>query len=232
MKTVRRHIAIAFALVMALSASCSKDEVRVIPRGKLAKIYAEMLVTDQWITSTPGVRMIADTSLVYEPILEKYGYTSDDYRKSIDVYMDDPERFARIFRTSSEILEKRIQDLKKEQARRMAIAAIPVVKSNFDVGEMVPYLDDEPYIHYYDSLDIVFDKELRMYIFNSVARGDTLYEGVRMIVRSDSLSVADSIAKHDSSVVDRVGIRKFKASDLKELEGGKLVGSDSLKIKE
>ena len=65
-------------------------------------------MTDQWVTSTPGIRMIADTSLVYEPILDKYGYDSDDYRKSIEVYMDDPERFARIFRESGDIIEERL----------------------------------------------------------------------------------------------------------------------------
>ena len=63
MKAVR-HI---FAAVAALTllASCSRDESEVIPRGKLSEIYAEMLMTDQWITSTPGFRHIADTSLVY-----------------------------------------------------------------------------------------------------------------------------------------------------------------------
>mgnify|MGYP003445798638 FL=1 len=69
MRSILRYIVILTASVLVLS-SCGKDEAEVIPRAKLAKIYAEMLVTDQWVTSTPGVRMIADTSLVYEPILE------------------------------------------------------------------------------------------------------------------------------------------------------------------
>lgn len=72
-----KHILPLFAVIVF--ASCGKDEAEVIPRGKLAEIYAEMLVTDQWISSTPGMRMIADTSLVYEPILEKYGYDNLDY---------------------------------------------------------------------------------------------------------------------------------------------------------
>ena len=71
MKAVR-HISAVFA-VLLLIVSCSGDNGKVIPRSKLAEIYAEMFMTDQWIISTPGVRQIADTSLVYEPILEKYG---------------------------------------------------------------------------------------------------------------------------------------------------------------
>ena len=75
--------------------SCSGDDGKVIPRSKLAEIYAEMFVTDQWLMDTPGVRRLADTSLVYEPILRKYGYTSEDYRVSVDRYMDDPELLKR-----------------------------------------------------------------------------------------------------------------------------------------
>ena len=93
----------AYIVAMALSAliflaSCGTDEAEVIPRDDMSRIYAEMLLTDQWIINTPNIRLIADTSLVYAPIFEKYGYDTDDYRKSVDHYMDDPERFARIFR--------------------------------------------------------------------------------------------------------------------------------------
>ena len=115
MKRGLLHIAALAVLMCGIICSCGKDDTKVIPRKKMARIYAEMLMTDQWITSTPGIRMIADTSLVYEPILEKYGYDSDDYRRSIDAYMDDPERFARILRTTGEILQERISELRKQQ---------------------------------------------------------------------------------------------------------------------
>ena len=91
MRRILKNTVIVLMTAIAILSSCSgKDGRTVIPRRQLAKIYAEMLVTDQWITSTPGMRMIADTSLVYIPILEKYGYDLDDYLKSVDVYMDDP----------------------------------------------------------------------------------------------------------------------------------------------
>ena len=99
-------------LTVIFFASCSdKDEAKVISRGKMADIYAEMLMTDQWINSTPNVRKIADTSLVYEPILEKYGYSQKDYLKSVDHYMNDPERFARILRSSGEKLGRKLKEL-------------------------------------------------------------------------------------------------------------------------
>ena len=117
MTRIYRHIVLTALLAVTLFSSCNRDEEKVIPRSKLARIYAEMFLTDQWITNNPGMRQIADTSLVYEPILEKYGYTSADYRRTVDVYMDDPERFSRILRTTGEILNEKLTDLKRRQAQ-------------------------------------------------------------------------------------------------------------------
>ena len=101
---------------MLLFSSCLKEEDKVIPKGKLAKIYAEMLLTDQWIQDTPGIRYVADTSLIYEPILEKYGYDKMDYLHTVDRYLDDPERFSRIWRETSDILDARLKEAKKRRA--------------------------------------------------------------------------------------------------------------------
>ena len=98
-----RHIMLMTA-VFLLAVSCGRKEDKVIPRSKLAESNAEMMLVDQSIMNNPGNRHIADTSLVYEPVLERYGYTSADYRKSVDVYMNYPEGFSRILRTTEEIL--------------------------------------------------------------------------------------------------------------------------------
>lgn len=202
MRSILRYIVILTASVLVLS-SCGKDEAEVIPRGKLAKIYAEMLVTDQWVTSTPGVRMIADTSLVYQPILEKYGYDIEDYLLSVDNYMNDPERFSRILRTSGEIIEKRLKELRKQQYILDEIAKLPKLKSDFKPQEYFAYLFDEPYVHYYDSLGIEIDSLKWEYRFVSIETADTLYDRIRMIIRDtlppvDSLAPADSLALADS----------------------------------
>lgn len=203
MKIVR-HISVILALSLFLiSCSKDKDEGKVIPRSKLAEIYAEMLMTDQWITGTPGIRQIADTSLVYEPILEKYGYTSADYRKSVDKYMDDPERFSRILRTTGELLDKRLTSLKKRKEELDHIRALEKLlhqlkyEADFKAEDFFPYLFDEPYVHYYDSLDVKPDSVLMVYRFNNIDRADTLFDGVRIIVR-DSLDVKDTLAQSDT----------------------------------
>ena len=192
-------------MTVTLFSSCKKEEDKVIPRSKMAKIYAEMLLVDQWLQMEPDARRRADTSLVYEPILEKYGYDSEIYRRSIYKYLDDPERFARIFRTTIEIYDKRLKELKKlkdvydddllrEKAREQYRAEI-------DVDDHFPYMYSEPYIHYYDSLDVQVDSATWEYRFSDVERSDTVYEGLRMIIHIDSTAVNDSIARADSLAV-------------------------------
>lgn len=201
MRHLRKHILLP--IVALILASCSNDEAEVIPRGKLADIYAEMLMTDQWISSTPGVRMIADTSLVYEPILEKYGYDKYDYVKSVDHYMNDPERFSRILRTSAERLDKRLAELKKLKQRQEleneALKNVLKHQTDYSFDEYFPYLHDEPYVHYYDSLTFEPDS-FRVYCLVPIERADTLYDRIRMIIR-DSLAVSDTLAMTDSLAV-------------------------------
>lgn len=188
-----RNTAFVLIAAAALLSSCSgKDERTVIPRSQLARIYAEMLVTDQWITTTPGMRMIADTSLVYIPILEKYGYDLDDYLKSVDVYMEDPERFARILRKSGDIIGKQIEDAEIRLEEHNRLAALPKIKVDLDMKEFFPFVFDEPYAHYYDSLSFEPDSALMIYRLIPVETGDTLFDGIRMMFRSDTSAVADT----------------------------------------
>lgn len=195
-----RHI-VLFTFVLFVI-SCGGKEGKVIPRGKLAEIYAEMLMVDQWIMSNPGNRHVADTSLVYEPILEKYGYTSADYRRSVDVYMDDPERYSRILRKTCEIFDSKLEDLneqreaiEREEALRRLRETMKI-KVEIDMGEFFPYLEDEPYVHYYDSLSVETDS-LAVYRFRNIDRGDTIYRDLRMVIL-DTLQVRDSVMVTDT----------------------------------
>lgn len=199
-----RHIVILAACI-SLILSCSNDKEKVIPRDRLAKIYAEMFMTDQWIQDTPGVRRMADTSLVYQPILEKYGYTAADYRVTVEKYLDDPERFSRILRTSVEILDKRLADLKRRKEEQDHIRALEKLlhqlkyESDFEPEDFFPYLFDEPYVHYYDSLSIEPDSTLMIYRLMNIERSDTIYDGLKMTVkdtveRNDTVVVGDSLS--------------------------------------
>ena len=206
---MKKHFVILLLLAaIVLAPSCRRNGPRVIPRGKLAKIYAEMFVTDQWIQNTPKLRSIADTSLVYEPILEKYGYTSEDYQHSVQHYMDDPERFSRILRTTGEILDDQIKDLKRKQKELQELEAKRLAESKRKYPEYELWYTELPPRNerdYSDTICVGWDTASLMFKFRYMPRTDTIYEGVRMIVPADTLTVADSLAVTDSiAAVDSV----------------------------
>lgn len=190
MRNSLKYIILILALVLVLVPSCKKDGSRVIPRSQLARIYAEMLVTDQWIISTPKVRNIADTSLVYDPILEKYGYTPEDYQQSVMYYLNDPERFSRILRTSAELIDKELKVMRKEQAKRLRIKAL---MSSLTIPKLVLFQEEFPDKENYnwsDSLKVRWDSLGNMWVTVREPRVDTVYEGVRLVVPVDTVEVA------------------------------------------
>ena len=179
---------LGYIIAMAASAalfltSCGKDGGEVIPRKDMAEIYAEMLMTDQWILTTPKIRQIADTSLVYEPILERYGYDAADYRKSVDLYMDDPERFSKILRESSDILGARLAELQARKAELERLEKLRLKAEQFrpdiDWDEIYPHEYKRHFIAPYDSLAVEVDSAW-IYELVYVERADTVYDGVMM----------------------------------------------------
>lgn len=179
------HIIALAVSVLVLFTSCGKDREQVIPRDELAEIYAEMLMTDQWIINTPNVRMVADTSLVYAPILGKYGYDKADYRKSIDYYMNDPERFAKILRSTVEILDGRLKDLQVRKAELDRLEELRKIAEKYRVDikwdELYPLPVPGEKIKCADSLVFELDTTWT-YRLTHVERKDTSFNGPEMVL--------------------------------------------------
>lgn len=217
-----KHIPALFIAILFLLVSCSDSGEKVIPRSKLSKIYAEMLMTDQWINSSGSYRSLADTTLIYEPILNKYGYDSEDYRHTVNVYLEDPERFAKILRTTSEMLDKRYKELdvqKKEMdAAEERAKRRERFRTSFNAENYFPYMHNEPYVKYYDSLAVEIDTLTRAYKINAVEIYDTLYDRIEMIIRTDSLAVADSISCKDTLSLEESKLDQVDTVALKELQ--------------
>ncbi len=106
MKRICAYVFVAVALLAGVIA-CSR--VRIIPESKLSQIYAEMLMADEWVREHPAARRVADTTLFYEPIFNKYGYTTSDYIATVDKYMYKPDEFAKVFEKTKEILAEKAQ---------------------------------------------------------------------------------------------------------------------------
>ena len=236
MKFSLKHILILLAACILIISSCGRDGEKVISRGDMAKIYAEMLVVDQWIQLDQTLRKKMDTTLVYEPILEKYGYDSEDYRNSVYRYLDDPERFAKILREASEIIDERLVELKKlkeaEDLLQDKNEDLKQYRVEFNAADRFPYMYDEPFIHYHDSLAVDLDTLNNEYRFKSVELADTVYDGVLMIVKADTVAVTDTMPAADSIMLkegkpvkkmvepkDRIVRKPAYAKDLQKNKG-------------
>lgn len=107
---VSAKILIAVAAVAFCVAACSRGP-KVIPRSKMEKIYTDMLMADQWYAYNTKNKIDIDTTLFYEPIFRKYGYTTDDFRASVEYYMRDPLRFSRMMKKIALKMEAEAQRL-------------------------------------------------------------------------------------------------------------------------
>lgn len=220
---------VVLALAVGLSlASCGKKE-RVIPKEKMAEIYAEMYVLDQWLDDNRSLRREADTSLVYAPVLDKYGYTYDDYLNSVDVYMKDPTRYSRILRRTSEILGSRLTELKAEkkaqedalkESRRLD-SLRNLIHLNVDslMNSMVRTAPSDSLVTAFDSLGFVD--------FRFVQTSDTTYDGPAMVIRIDSLAVAaDSLTVLTYTLPEKAEVDGTKSEVTRKESGTVSVKTD------
>ena len=202
--------ALAATLLLAslLLFSCGKDDGgKVIPKDKLSEIYAEMFVLDQWVGTESRLRREADTSMVYAPILEKYGYNYDDYLASVDYYMKDPERYSRILRTTSELLNRRLSELQAqkkemesaEKAAHRRDSLLNLV--HFDLDSAITAMSR---VNPSDSL-ISEIQPFGVLSIRFVQRGDTSYAGPEVIVRCDTLKTVSDSLKAVSDSLKRAG---------------------------
>ncbi|MGN1211330.1 MAG: DUF4296 domain-containing protein [Candidatus Cryptobacteroides sp.] len=192
-------------------AACSSGKGRVIPKGTMAHIYAEMFVADQQIASDWKLKRTADTSLVYEPIFEKYGYTSEDYRASREYYIQDPDRYARILRKSVQILEGEVKELKKE---KKMMESLEQVRKSIAVyaPERIHYMTGlNSYSRFVeDSLVFCVDSSGGIFLFDPQDGMDTAYYGPVMRLRDTVVTVTDSADTAIAAPVDSLPFFEFE----------------------
>ena len=179
---MRKYLHILMLIVAVFAVSCQGS--RVIPRDKMVDIYCDMLLADQQIRENNVLRNRADTMLVYEAVFNRYGYDTDDYLLSVNHYLGDPERFAKIMEDVVEKLQAEAGVLEKE----------------------IGYLDwmdrflgmKRPPM---DSILAPFSKDSLYLGLPRVVRDSSRYAGWFRLVaaKEDTLSVADSLATPSDS---------------------------------
>ena len=221
MKLKVGHIALAGLLLLLLLPGCGRRG-RVIPAGKLAEIYVDMFLADQWVSDNYSSRRMADTCDFYGPIFKAHGYTFKDYDRSVNHYLQNPEGYSRLLEKSVDILEKRIKSLKDEQERREKVAEL----ERYLRDNLLPRLDfekDDTLLWRPDTL-AVDSLSLDSLLVDSLAVDSLAVDSLAV----DSLAVADSLAvpvdtvapKPRVSIKDSLlnvkGRNRFRANSLKE----------------
>ena len=99
-----RPLVLPLLLVLLACASGCGRRARLIPERKLVRIYSDIFLVDQWFRDNPEKRMTGDTTLVFDPIFRRYGYSFEDYDRSVHYYLDRPDKFNKIVTQVSERL--------------------------------------------------------------------------------------------------------------------------------
>ncbi len=159
----------------------------------MSRIYADMLLVDQWVDTHGELKSETDSFFVYGGVLRKYGYTAEDYRHSVRAYMKDAENFSKVLEKTKDMLDdslKRFAVLDSLEIERNH-AALPdaAVKAPALFRDMIgPFSPLDTVAPAPDSLDYAF----------IIPVLDTVYCGPAFSVKGDALgtAAADSVRVH------------------------------------
>lgn len=198
MKKIGTYLLLLLALL-----SCS-SKGRVIPRDEMAEVYADLFMADQWAADRHIGRQL-DTVSLYAAVLERHGYEVRDYRRSVEEYIKDPDRFARIIKNSMAILEAREAGLKKERERRQSLDEQELARQRYAPPSRynLSGLDNPEIFRLAGDVPVYVDTTAATpWNFDEQKGRDTVFTGpaFRLSARADSLSRrADSLARAHSA---------------------------------
>ncbi len=184
-----------FLCLVLLAAVFSCGRPRLIPEEKMSRIYADMLLVDQWVDTHAELKSATDSFFVYGGVLRKYGYTSEDYRYSVRSYMKDAENFSKVLEKTKNMLDdslKRFAVLDSLEIEKNH-AALPDAAGDVKIPALFrdmigPFSPLDTVAPAPDSLDYAF----------IIPVLDTVYCGPAFSVRRDTLgtAAADTVQVH------------------------------------
>ncbi|MDD4919938.1 MAG: DUF4296 domain-containing protein [Bacteroidales bacterium] len=87
--------ALTLLYLIILLPAC-KNGIKRIPADDFQLVLRDMFMTDLILERDGTLNRLADSTLVYPPILEKSGYTSEQFLATMDYYSTRPSRFKSI----------------------------------------------------------------------------------------------------------------------------------------
>lgn len=103
-----KNISCIFCLTFAfISTSCSDAP---ISEKTMQNIFMDMYLLDSASEfCEPEIIHATDTSLIYEAVFKKYGYTIDDYNNALEYYIHKPDKLVKICEAVEKILKERLE---------------------------------------------------------------------------------------------------------------------------
>lgn len=98
--------------LLTILASCTDSGY--ISKEEMAGILYNFILTDKCLDEAGALRLQADTTLVYKPILDKAGYTSEQFIASLKHWLSNPEDMKKIYALTGLMLKERRNILQAE----------------------------------------------------------------------------------------------------------------------
>ena len=96
-------------VLAAVCTGCRQD--KPIPKEDMEGILYDCLLIDRCLDDAYDLRAQADTTLVYIPVIEKYGYTQEKFLSSLRYWLSEPDAFKEIFSAVQEKMKVRLDEL-------------------------------------------------------------------------------------------------------------------------
>ena len=104
------HIIVATHVMVLVSCTGHNS---VIPKKEMTRIIGEMFLADQYIEQRPELRAQTDTLILYEGVLERNGYTFEEYQNSVEYYLQQGDALKKIYINARKQIIKRRDELSK-----------------------------------------------------------------------------------------------------------------------
>ena len=151
---------ILICAVMALLQGCSDDGI--IPRKDMVYIVRDIYLADQYIQRTPHMLAQTDSLRVYSAVMEKYGYTFEDYENSLRYYLQEGKSYSNILLQAQRELEYVVEELdiiiQKEHEERLRKAEADVLEEDMPKIEAWWAVDS---VRALPATELVYDPLLR-----------------------------------------------------------------------
>lgn len=148
-------------LCSLLGTACSRNTL--IPPEELSDIYYDIYLLDQSLNRNHEWSRSADTLRIYRPLIEKHGWTFEDYAFTVEEYIKRPDRFEEVFDLTIEKLESRRKVLEKA----IALQEKDFKEVRFRDSVLVNAADSATSTLYLRSLGLLFFEKDTSLIFRS-----------------------------------------------------------------